>query len=163
MLHWRLHFSMSLATRDWPCYQYLASGMWMEKWASTFFLPHLTGRQRFGWVPKKEDKQRERQPISLWTSNWSRTQLLPYESYVPYNLLYSHKKEGNNAIFFAATWTNLGIIVLNEVCQTETNILWYHLYMESKKMIQMKLYTKQQQTHRQTTNLRLSRGKVGEG
>ena len=28
------------------------------------------------------------------------------------------------------------------------NILWYHLYVESKKMIQLNLFTKQKQTHR---------------
>lgn len=27
------------------------------KMGKHLFLPHLTGRQRFGWVPKKEDKQ----------------------------------------------------------------------------------------------------------
>ena len=30
----------------------------------------------------------------------------------------------------------------------ERHIIWYHLYVESKKMIQMNLFTKQKQTHR---------------
>ena len=30
-----------------------------------------------------------------------------------------------------------------EVSQRKTNIIWYQLYVESKKMIQMNLYTKQ--------------------
>ena len=34
---------------------------------------------------------------------------------------------------FAVTWTDLEIIILSEVSQTKTNIIWYHLYVESKK------------------------------
>ena len=48
---------------------------------------------------------------------------------------------------FAATWIDLEIIILSEVNQTKTNI-WYHLYMESKNMIQMNLFTKQKLTHK---------------
>ena len=40
---------------------------------------------------------------------------------------------------FAATWMDLQIIKLSEVSQRKTNI-WYHLYVESRKMIQMNLY-----------------------
>ena len=49
---------------------------------------------------------------------------------------------------FAATWMDLEIIILNKVRQRKTNIIWYHLYVESKKMIQMSLFTKQKKTHR---------------
>ena len=42
---------------------------------------------------------------------------------------------------FAATWMDLEIIILSEVSQTEKDK--YHLYVESKKMIQMNLFTKQ--------------------
>ena len=35
---------------------------------------------------------------------------------------------------FVATWKDLEIIILSEVCQAEkTNIIWYQLYAESKK------------------------------
>ena len=48
-------------------------------------------------------------------------------------MLLSHKKEWNNAIC-----SNIGgprdYHILSEVSQTEkTNIIWYHLYVESKK------------------------------
>ena len=36
---------------------------------------------------------------------------------------------------FAATWMDLTIIIQSEVSQTKTNITWYCLYTESKKMI----------------------------
>ena len=42
---------------------------------------------------------------------------------------------------FAATWMDLEIIILSEVSQTEKDK--YHLYVESKKMIKMNLFTKQ--------------------
>ena len=38
---------------------------------------------------------------------------------------------------------------INEVSQRNTNIIWYHLYMGAKKMIQMKfMLIKQKHTHR---------------
>ena len=36
---------------------------------------------------------------------------------------------------FAATWMDLEIIILSEVSQGETNTIWYHLHVESKKII----------------------------
>ena len=42
---------------------------------------------------------------------------------------------------FAATWIDLEIIILCEVSQTENDR--YHLHVEYKRMIQMKLFTKQ--------------------
>ena len=52
------------------------------------------------------------------------------------------------SLSFAATWMDLQIIILSEVSQRKTNMIWYHLYVESKKMIQMNLFTKQKYTHR---------------
>ena len=48
---------------------------------------------------------------------------------------------------FAATWIDLEIIIINEAIQSKTNIIRYHFYVTSKAMIQMYLFTKQQQTH----------------
>ena len=49
----------------------------------------------------------------------------------------SHKKElvikKNEIIPFAATQIDLEIIILSEVSQRKTNIIWYCLYVESKK------------------------------
>ena len=39
----------------------------------------------------------------------------------------------NEIMPFAAIWMELGIIILSEVRQKKINIIWYHLYMESKK------------------------------
>ena len=48
----------------------------------------------------------------------------------------------NEIMPFAAIWVDLEVILLSEVSQTKTNII-YHLYVQSKKMIQMNLFTKQ--------------------
>ena len=34
---------------------------------------------------------------------------------------------------FALTWMDLEMTILSEVSQIKTNIIWYHLYVESKK------------------------------
>ena len=49
---------------------------------------------------------------------------------------------------FAATWMDLEIIILSEVSQTDKEKYIYHLYVESSRMVQMNLFTKQKQTHR---------------
>ena len=51
---------------------------------------------------------------------------------------------------FAATCMDLEMIILSEVKQRKTNIIWYHLYVESqkKKMIQVNAYKKQKWTQR---------------
>ena len=41
---------------------------------------------------------------------------------------------------------DLEIIILSEGSQRKKNIIWYHLYVESKKVIQMNLFVKQKQT-----------------
>ena len=59
---------------------------------------------------------------------------------------FKKKKEWNDAI------CSNTIIILN---QTKTNIIWYHLHVESKKLIQMNLLTKQKRddfVSRNTTN-----------
>ena len=54
----------------------------------------------------------------------------------------------NEIMPFAETWIDPEIIIVSEERQRKTNIIRYHLYVESKKkMIQMNLFTKQKQTH----------------
>ena len=43
---------------------------------------------------------------------------------------------------FAATWMDLEIIILNEVRQRKTNIIRYHLYVESKNNNKNELFYK---------------------
>ena len=38
----------------------------------------------------------------------------------------------NEIIPFAATWMDLELIILSEVSQTKTNIMWYHLFVDDK-------------------------------
>ena len=68
---------------------------------------------------------------------------------------------------FAAPRIDLEITILSEVSQIKTNIIQYHLYVESDtKMIQMNSYTKQKQTHRYIyiyKNHLWSKGERGEG
>ena len=50
--------------------------------------------------------------------------------------------EKNGIMPFAATRMDLEIIILSDVSQTKTNIIWYFLYVESKKMLQMNVVYK---------------------
>ena len=80
--------------------------------------------------------------------------------YLYNGVLLSYKKEWKKP--FAATWMELEIIRLIKARQWKTSIIHYHLYVESKKMMQMNLFTTTE-TDYQTlqTNLWLSRGQVG--
>ena len=49
-----------------------------------------------------------------------------------YTMVYNSVIKKNEIIPSAATWMNLEIIILNEVRQKKTNII-YHVYAESKK------------------------------
>ena len=62
--------------------------------------------------------------------------------------IYTHTTEYSSAIKknvimpFATRQMDLEIITLSKVSQRKTNIIWYHLYVESKKVIQINLFTK---------------------
>ena len=66
----------------------------------------------------------------------------------------------NEILLLAATWMNLEIIILSEGSQTKTNI-FYLLYVESFKKIQMNLITKQTPRHRKQTWLSKGKGRGG--
>ena len=69
-----------------------------------------------------------------------------YKEVVAHNvILLRHKKEWNNAICSNMDGPRDDHA---EVSQRKTNIIWYHLFMESKKIVQTNLHTKQKQTHR---------------
>ena len=69
----------------------------------------------------------------------------------------------NEMLSFVATWMNSEIIIPSEVRQKKTNSMWYHLYVESKK-IQMNLLTKHKYTHKHTKQAYgYHREKEGEG
>ena len=91
-----------------------------------------------------------KQPKCLSTEEWIK------KMWYIYTMDYCSAIKKNEIMPFAATWMDLEIIILSEVRQRKTNIIWYGLYVESKKMIQMNLFTKQ--THTEVT-----KGERGEG
>ena len=54
---------------------------------------------------------------------------------------YSSTIKKNEIMPFAARQMDLEIITLSKISQRKTNII-YHLYVESKKVIQINLFTK---------------------
>lgn len=54
----------------------------------------------------------------------------------------------NEILTFSATWMDLDIIRLREVIQTNKDKHMIHIYMWNAKIIQMKLFIEQKQTHR---------------
>ena len=65
-----------------------------------------------------------KQPKCLSTDEWIK------KMWYIYTLEYYSAIKKNEIIPFAVTWMNLEIITLSEVCQTKTNIICYHLYVE---------------------------------
>ena len=59
----------------------------------------------------------------------------------------------------AVIWMDLENVILSEVNLTKTNTTCYHLHMQSRKVIQMNLFTKQKLTQAQKRNLWLPKGK----
>ena len=72
----------------------------------------------------------------------------PKRTLWPTQYLLSHKEDENEILPFVTTWMDLVGIMLSEIRQRKTNITRHHSYVESKKMIQMNLFTKQKQTNR---------------
>ena len=71
--------------------------------------------------------------------------------------------KNNEILPFTATWMDLEIIILSKARETEKGKYYiYHLYVESKKIIQINLFTKQKQIHRhrkQTYSYQREKGK----
>ena len=63
---------------------------------------------------------------------WPSTDELIKEMWYIYTMEYYSAIKKNEIMPFATTWMDLEIIILNEVSQKKTNIIWYHLYVESK-------------------------------
>ena len=59
--------------------------------------------------------------------------------YIHNRILFSHVIDSN-------TDGLRDFIILSEVGERKRNIIWYHLHVESKKLIQMNLFTRQKQT-----------------
>ena len=57
-----------------------------------------------------------------------------------YIMEYYSAIKNNEIMPFAATWKDLEIIVLSEVSQTKTNIVWYHIHVESKNNTNESIY-----------------------
>ena len=66
-------------------------------------------------------------PKCLMAEEW--TKMISYV----YTMDYYSAVKKNEIMLFATTWMDLEVIILNEVRQWKTNIIWYHLYVESKK------------------------------
>ena len=65
-----------------------------------------------------------------------------------YTMEYCSAIKKNEIMSFAATWMDLEIVILSEVNQTERNIRWYHLYVESIKKWYKWTYLQNKQIHR---------------
>ena len=65
--------------------------------------------------------------------------------YIYKGILLSLQK--NKILPFVATWMELEIIILSEICHTEKNTM--SLNIETKKIIQLNLYTKQIDRYKQ--------------
>ena len=80
-----------------------------------------------------------------------------------YTMEYYSAIKQNEIMPFAATWMNLEIVILREVSQTRTNII-YCLYVESKEKGTNELtYKTEIESWMQKTNLWLPGDKWGQG
>ena len=64
------------------------------------------------------------------------------DTYHIFNIFKYHTYHIFNSKSLLKEKSKRGLIILSEVSQRKANIILYHLYGESKKMIQMNLFTK---------------------
>ena len=64
---------------------------------------------------------------------------------------YYLSKTKNEIMTLGSNMDGLEIVILSVVSQRKTNIRCYHLYVESKKMIQMNLFIRQKYRHKKQT------------
>ena len=77
-------------------------------------------------------------------------------------ILLSHKK--NETMPFAATWMDLDIFILSEVRQAKTNVIWKHLYVESRKKGYKWIYLQNRNRLTDIENkLMITKGEGGDG
>ena len=55
-----------------------------------------------------------------------------------YTMEYYLAIKKNEVMALAATWIDLDIVILSEISQRKTHIIWYHLYVESKRKKRLK-------------------------
>ena len=68
----------------------------------------------------------ERQPRCPSMEEWIKSM------WSTYTMEYYSAIKKNEIMPFAAIWMDLMIVILSELSQTKTNIICYHLYMESE-------------------------------
>ena len=73
-----------------------------------------------------------KQQKSLPTEEWKKKKCYIYTHRHTYNRILATNKK-NKTMPFVATWRDLDIVTLSEVRHGKTNIIWYHLYVESYK------------------------------
>ena len=66
--------------------------------------------------------------------------------YICSGTLLSHKE--NEILSLAAMWMGLKNTLLSEISQRKINAVWYHFYVESKKIIQMNIYANHKKYHK---------------
>ena len=78
-----------------------------------------------------------KQPKCPWNGEWIKKMW-----YIDTMEYYSATKK-NEIMPCAATWMGLEIVILSELRQRRTNIIWYYLYVKTLKMVQMNFFTEQ--------------------
>lgn len=62
---------------------------------------------------------------------------------------YYSTTENDKILPYVTTWIDLEDVMLSELSQTETNTLWFHSYVEYKKLVSKQKQNKWNQTERQ--------------
>ena len=131
VLHYTMKYWVCLVAQSYPT---LCDPM--DSSLPGFSVPGILQARTLEWVAISSSR----------ASSWPREQT--HVTCVSHSgILLSHEK--NEITSFAATWIQWEIIIPSEETRKrKTNTVWYHLYVESKNMIEMNLFTKHKLTHR---------------
>ena len=102
-------------------------GAW---WAAVYGVPQ--SRTRLKWLSSSSSSRTWKQPKCPSAEEWIK------KMWYIYTMEYYLAIKKNEVMALAATWIDLDIVILSEISQRKTNIIWYHLYVESKRKKRLK-------------------------
>ena len=143
-MHLYIHHSTVTIPKAWKQPKCLSTDEWIKK------IWYIYTMQYYSAIKMKQHKCPS-------TDEWIK------KIWYIYTMEYYSAIKKNEIMPFAATWMDPEIIILSEVRQWKTNIIWYYLHVESKKKGTNELICRTETDSQNLKHLWLLKGTGGRG